>query len=123
MPLAGDWAYAAVPDGSEAVFTNASGYPQLWIHCARATRRVSVAMSAAAAAPFIDVWTSSATRRLAAAFDPARRRLTGQVEGNDPLLDAMANSRGRLGFTAGSAAPLVVPAWPEVARVVEDCRA
>jgi hypothetical protein len=38
------------------------------------------------------------------------------------LLDALANSRGRIGFAAGAEPPLVVPAWPEIARVIEDCR-
>lgn len=39
----------------------------------------------------------------------------------DPLLDAMAFSRGRFVLQAGTA-ELVLPAWPEVARVIEDCR-
>jgi hypothetical protein len=39
----------------------------------------------------------------------------------DSLLDAMAFSRGRFVLQAGTA-DLVLPAWPEVARVIEDCR-
>ena len=40
----------------------------------------------------------------------------------DPILDSMAFSRGRF-IVAGAGAPQsVVPAWPEVARVIEDCR-
>jgi hypothetical protein len=41
----------------------------------------------------------------------------------DPLLEQMAFSRGRIlvGFEGGVS--LVVPAWPEIARVIEDCRA
>jgi hypothetical protein len=39
----------------------------------------------------------------------------------DPLLDQMAYSRGRFMLAAGGQ-ELIVPAWPEVARVVEDCR-
>lgn len=39
----------------------------------------------------------------------------------DPLLDAMAFSRGRFVLQAG-ASELVLPPWPEVARVIEDCR-
>jgi hypothetical protein len=40
----------------------------------------------------------------------------------DPILDAMAFSRGRFGVEAPGVANLVVPAWPELARVIEDCR-
>jgi hypothetical protein len=34
----------------------------------------------------------------------------------------MAYSRGRIGVTVSGTSPLIVPAWPEVARLVEDCR-
>jgi len=49
-PLAGNWSYATASDGSEATFSNSSGNAQLWIHCTRATRRVSIAKPASAAA-------------------------------------------------------------------------
>lgn len=41
---------------------------------------------------------------------------------SDPLLDQMAFSRGRFMVTAEGGASIVVPAWPEFARVVEECR-
>jgi hypothetical protein len=122
-PIAGSWAYAATADGSEATFSNASSYPQLWLRCTRATRRVSVSRPASVAAPFINVWTSSLTRSVASGFNPATGRLTAEVAADDPLLDAIATSRGRIGFTVGTAPALVVPAWAEAARVIEDCRA
>ena len=122
MPIAGNWTYAATPDGSEAQFTSAAGYPQLWVHCTRATRRVSFSRLSTGAAPLIDVWTSSATRTVASAFNPATGRLTIDFANYDSLLDAVATSRGRIGFSVGSGPALVVPAWADVARVVEDCR-
>lgn len=122
-PIAGNWTYAATNDGSEATFSNTTGFPQLVVHCTRATRRVSIAKPASAAAPVIIVWTSSQTRTVPASFNPATAKLTIEFDANDPLLDALSNSRGRLGFTVSPQPPLVVPAWAEVARVVEDCRA
>ena len=122
-PIAGSWSYTELADGSEAVFTNVSNYPQLWVHCTRATRRVSIARAAAGPAAVMNVWTSSATRAVPSGFSPATGRLTIDLGNYDPLLDAIATSRGRLGFAIGSGPALVVPAWPEVARVVEDCRA
>ena len=122
MPIAGDWSYAQVPGGSEAVFTNVSNYPQLWVHCTRATRNVSIARAATAPAAFVNVWTSSATRTVPSTFNPTTGRLTIDFSNYDPLLDAIATSRGRLGFTTGNGPALVVPAWAEVARVIEDCR-
>ena len=40
----------------------------------------------------------------------------------DPLLDAMAFSRGRFAIEQPGTPPLVLPAWPEIGRVIEDCR-
>ena len=122
-PIAGNWTYSATADGSDASFANASGIPQVIIHCARATRRVSIAKAASEAVPFVNVWTSSLTKSVASSFNPATGRLMIDLSASDPLLDALANSRGRLGFTAGSQSALVIPAWAEAARVIEDCRA
>ena len=121
-PIAGSWSYAPASDGSEAVYTNASGNPQLWLHCTRATRRVAIARPASAAAPFVNVWTSSQTRSVASSFNPATGRLTVDLGAYDSLLDAIASSRGRIAFTVGGQPPLVVPPWAETSRVIEDCR-
>ena len=128
-PIAGSWTYSMTADGSEATFTNPSALPQLSIRCVRATRRVTIAKPATAAAPFMYVWTSSAVRSIPASFNPLTNRISIDVTSNDPLLGALAFSRGRIGVivaqSAGSPAQsvqLVVPSWPEIARVVEDCR-
>jgi len=121
-PLAGSWTYAAISGGSEAVFANSAGFPQLWVRCTRATRRISIARPARAAAPFISVWTSTQARTVPSAFNPATGRLTIELAALDPLLDAITSSRGRVGFIVGTQPPLVVPPWAELARVIEDCR-
>ena len=121
-PIAGAWRYAAVTGGSEASFANASALPQLVIRCTRVTRRVSIAKPASGAAPFLAVWTDTAARSLPASFNPQTARLTADLAAYDPLLDALAFSRGRIGITVAGAPSLVVPAYPEIARVIEDCR-
>jgi len=120
--LSGTWTYAATSSGSEASFTDSSGHPQLWVRCARATRRLSISKPADSAAPFVSVWTSSLTRGVPSSFDPATKRLTIDLAAGDPLFDAIASSRGRVGFTVGAQPALVVPPWAETARVIEDCR-
>jgi len=40
----------------------------------------------------------------------------------DPLLDAMAFSRGRFAVEVAGQPSLYVPSWTEVSRVIEDCR-
>lgn len=122
-PSDGSWSYATTPQGSEASFANASGTPQLWVHCTRATRRVTIAKSATAAATALNIWTSSLTKSVPSYFNPAASRLTVDLSNYDALLDAIATSRGRIGFSVGSEPPLVLPAWAEAAHVIEDCRA
>ena len=42
--------------------------------------------------------------------------------GNDGTFDKIAFSRGRFAIEAPGAAPIAVPGWAEVSRVIEDCR-
>ena len=121
-PIAGSWRYDSAGDGSEAAFVNESGGAQLWIHCTRATRRVSIAKPAGAAAPFLNFWTSSLTRSIPSSFNPATGRLTVDLAAYDPLLDGIASSRGRFGVSVGTQPALVLPPWAEASRVIEDCR-
>ena len=121
-PIAGNWTYAPTSDGSEATFANASGQPQLTIRCTRSTRRVSILQNAAAPSPLIWIWTSSQSRNLPATYDAASGRVSVDFGAYDPFLDAIASSRGRVGFSTSGLAVLVVPPWTEVARVIEDCR-
>jgi hypothetical protein len=122
-PIAGNWVYAATADGSEVTFDDSGGHPQLTIRCTRSTRRVAILKNAPAASPSIWVWTSSQTRSLPAGYDAASARVVAELGAYDPFLDAMASSRGRIGFSTSGLAALVIPPWADVARVIEDCRA
>jgi hypothetical protein len=121
-PLAGSWVYSFAADGSQASFVDASAQPRVTIHCTRATRRISISKPAGAAAPSLYVWTSSLARTLTAIFNPTAGRLTAEVAPFDPLLDGIAFSRGRIAIAVSATPAVVVPAWPEAARVIEDCR-
>ena len=121
-PIPGTWSYAAVTGGSEARFVNASALPQLTVRCTRATRRVAIAKPAIGAAPFLNIWTDTLARNLPASFNPQTARITAELATYDALLDALAFGRGRIGVTVTGTPSLVVPAHPEIARVIEDCR-
>jgi hypothetical protein len=45
-----------------------------------------------------------------------------EIMTNDPILDAMAFSRGRILVEAEGQQPVILPSWAEIARIVEDCR-
>jgi hypothetical protein len=121
-PVAGAWSYAPTTDGSQTTFADAAGQPQLTIRCTRSTRHVAILKPATAASPSLWIWTSSQSKSVPATFDAAAGRVSSEFGAYDPLLDAMASSRGRIGFSTSGVAALVVPPWADVARVIEDCR-
>lgn len=121
-PLAGTWTYARLADGGEATFRDSAARPQLTVRCARSLRRVTISKPSSAAAPFLFVWTSSASRSVPASFDPATGQLSARLAAFDGLLDALTFSRGRFAVSVAGAPPLVLPAWAEPVRVIEDCR-
>ena len=118
----GTWSYHSMPGGSAARFVDTTGTARLAIECNRATRRVTIARTTSIAAPSILVWTSVASRTLPARFEPNARRVSAEIAASDALLDAIAFSRGRIAVTMEGVELLVMPAWPEPARTIEDCR-
>jgi hypothetical protein len=48
--------------------------------------------------------------------------LIAELPSRDPLLDAMAFSKGRFAIETPGLPTLYIPSWPEVTRVIEDCR-
>jgi len=105
---AGEWRYIVTATGSQALFANA-----LELRCERSARRVQLRRIAPGTAPApIIVATDTAERTIAA---------DGWLDARDPLLDAIAFSRGRF-VVAGGGERLVIPAFPEAARSVQDCR-
>jgi hypothetical protein len=118
----GMWTYEAVPGGSAARFIDATGSARFALECSKATRRVTISRSSTTAAPGLFIWTTDASRSLGARFDATAMRVALEVAARDPLLDAIAFSRGRIAVVMTGAEPLVMPAWPEAARTIEDCR-
>jgi hypothetical protein len=114
----GRWTYQpARGTGSRALFgpTNA---PSFQVACA-AGRLLNLTRPGAAAGS-LTIRTTSTLRALPGTG--SAQGLSVQLPANDPLMDAIAFSRGRFAVEAPGVPALVIPAWPELARVVEDCR-
>ena len=106
----GGWRYAREAGGTNARFGAVS------LSCRSGQR--SVVLTLAGGAPgATTVRTTSATRQLTSGPDGA---IT--LAASDPLLDAMAFSRGKWTVEQPGRPPLVLPAHAEIGRVVEDCR-
>lgn len=117
----GDWHYRPTASGSVALFGTA-GAPQFAMACDRAARQVRLYREQPVAGAMTIV-TTSMTRTLQtqlAGDPPATAGAT--LAASDPLLDAMGYSRGRFIVEQPGLPPLVIPAWPEIERVTEDCR-
>ena len=108
LPLAsGQWSYVA--NASESIATFGT---QLQLRCDRSSRTVVISRPNSAPAS-LTIIADSTSRTLP---------LNGQVLANDPLLDAIAFSRGRFIVAGGTGPTIAVPSWPEAARSIEDCR-
>lgn len=131
VPLpAGDWIWTARAGGSVATFGVAGQPPVAILHCDRAAGVVHIALpwdqpptlSTAARQATITTSTSSATLPAAPLSLDGQAMLAITVRATDHLLDAMAFSRGRFRVQITGIAPIVLPSWSQVGRVVEDCR-
>jgi hypothetical protein len=115
----GDWSYA---DGLATY--GAPGAALLSLRCDRAGGAVDMVRSGAGAVPGPVMIRTETTERpvdgTAQRSDPASTLL--RFNPGDPLLDAMAFSSGRFAVEVGGLPPLYVPSWPEVMRVIDDCR-
>lgn len=112
LPLTpGEWRYQTAGGGTEARFGSPTA--GFMLRCDLGRRQLSLARVGAPAGTPLTIRTSSATR---AVPDSA------ELASADPLLDAIAFSRGRFAVEAAGVPDLIVPAWPEPGRVVEDCR-
>ncbi|HVQ08823.1 MAG TPA: hypothetical protein VMS43_10355 [Allosphingosinicella sp.] len=114
----GDWSYRPNPATPQATFRS-EGVISFTISCER-TRAVRLRW-VGAQAQAIAVRTSYGERRLQVT-EVHINMVNIDLPPADPLLDQIAFSRGRFMVEAAGAQALIMPAWPEPARVIEDCR-
>ena len=124
MPLTpGNWYYRGEAATSQALFGAANSEPVFIVRCDRTSRRVTLSREARTTGNMMTIRTSSTSRSLpvTAQAEPLAY-VTAALQANDQLLDAIAFSRGRFTVELPGLPMLVIPAWPEPARVIEDCR-
>ena len=113
----GDWSYRPSSSTPLAIFQSEA--LSFAIRCQQG-RAIWLGVTGAQGDALV-IRTSYGMRRL-----PAERvhlnEMLAQLPVSDPLLEQMAFSRGRFLVTIEGGPSLVVPAWPEVGRVIEDCR-
>jgi len=122
-PSNGGWQYESDGAVSRALFGDNPFRPAMVIACMRAEGRVGIAVRGTPPGPRrMEILTETAQRALTAANQPDIDGVAAILAPGDPLLDAMALSKGRFAVAVDGAGMLIVPSWAEVSRVIEDCR-
>ena len=123
LPLSqGNWVYGANTGQPLALFGPPNAEASFSVRCDRARRVIVLSREGATAGP-MTIRTTATVRAFPVSVQ--REPLTysmASLPAGDRFLDAMAFSRGRFTVEAPRLPMLVIPAWPEPARVIEECR-
>ena len=122
IPAPGAWTYVRNSRGSIARFGVAVGNAAFTIRCEVADARIFVARAGTMAARITLRSTNGAKTYEAQPAGGTPLYVSAEIAARDPQLDSMAFSRGRILVGLAGASDLIMPIWPEFARVVEDCR-
>jgi len=120
----GDWRYA----GGSATFVAPDGGALLALRCAGGAVALERTGVGNEFAPTLIVRSETASRALGpvavtgASAAGAPGSTAASLPARDPLLDAIALSKGRFAIESAGLPTLYVPPYPEVTRVIEDCR-
>lgn len=124
-PTPGDWFYRRSAYGrSFAGYGPPFGEPMFVISCDRTRQVVMLERESdvAGSAP-MQIRTESGDRLLTALPTGADiPSIAASLPANDPLLDMIAISKGRFAVEIPGMNNLYMPSWPEITRVIEDCR-
>lgn len=121
MPITpGDWRWSMEGRQSVARFAGDT----LVLRCDLSNRTVTLSRAGSAASDVPMTVTTQSTSRplLGTPQQGSPPSIAVAFSAGDPLLDAMAFSRGRFALETAGMPTLYVPSWPEVSRVIEDCR-
>lgn len=115
----GGWSYEDRGNLTLAVFSGQAGFA---MHCWRPRGEISLVLGTETGA-VATFRTETAARALPLQHSGAEiPTSTTTLDARDPLLDAMALSKGRFAVEVDGTAPLILPSYAEVSRVIEDCR-
>ena len=117
----GDWIYEDQSEGGMALFSAPDSSPLFMLECDREGPGVMLFRSSnGQGRRAASIRTETATRTLQ--LDAAGPGHIIWLNARDPILDAMALSKGRFALEVQGERTLYLPAWAEVSRVIEDCR-
>lgn len=124
LPLTpGTWVWRTDARGAVALFGREGQEAALVVRCDRAAQRIYVSRPGTLAGPMTLRATTGAQSYAAQPTGGSPPYVAAKLGVRDPQLDALAFSRGRFLVGLQGQADVIAPAWPEFARVIEECRA
>ncbi|MEP6786002.1 MAG: hypothetical protein ABI898_09720 [Sphingomonadales bacterium] len=118
----GIWTYRSDPRVSGTRFGVTPESASLAVQCDLSTRTITVMATRTGAATGGAMTLRATSMVKAFAVEGTGSYAVARLTARDPILDALAFSRGRFGV-AIDGVERAYPAWPELTRVIEDCRA
>jgi len=120
----GTWFYQQQSGQTRAVFGTAPDDATFMIFCNASEREITlVRADSSGAERDARIRTETRQQRIAMAPpQPGAGIIAARLSASDPLLDAMAITKGRFAVETAGLPALYLPAWVEVTRVIEDCR-
>ena len=124
LPLSqGNWYYSAQPGSTQALFGPANSEAAFIVRCDRTRRQITLSREGVTTGNTMTVRTTETARNypLSIQTEPLNYVFATTLA-SDRFLDDIAFSRGRFSVEVPGTPRLLLPTWPEPARVIEDCR-
>lgn len=119
----GDWVYRQDERGSIALFGPTGADAIVTIRCDKQRQRLYLSRAGSGSDAAMVVRSSSMRKEYRAGNTGATPPyLATEIMPNDPMLDAIASTRGRIAIEVTGLAAIAIPLWSEFPRVIEDCR-
>lgn len=117
----GNWTWALAGGRSTASYGTHAQSPVVRFSCDRDNAQIVLSRPSTSAAPLpMAVYATEGSRSVMGV--PLQGEMAVAMAVRDPLLDQIAFSRGRFAVELAGEPTLYLPAWPELSRVIEDCR-
>jgi hypothetical protein len=119
----GDWVYRQDDRGSIALFGQPGADALVTLRCDQTRKKIYLSRAGIRTDAVMLVRASSIRKEYRAGGTGATPSyLATEIMPNDPMLDAVAFSRGRFAIEVSGLPALAIPVWSEIPRIVEDCR-
>ncbi|TZG29058.1 hypothetical protein [Sphingomonas montanisoli] len=118
----GTWRYVPGTAHSYAAYGVAGAQPALVIACDKTARTIAIMRQGTATSLTVTTSYGAATLPAGGLSHEGQAMTGARLSARDNLLDRIGYSRGRFAVSGSGLSPVIVPAWAEPSRALEDCR-